>query len=145
MPNTSPEKKRILIDSSVIIAGLLSPSGGSAKVLNACREGGVFCYLSPAIRNEVVRNLPANQPSLKEQFERYASSCQTAEVKDEELNEFVGIVDEKDIHVIIAARNAGADVIVSLNRKHLLDNMRIRNVIHVRIITPKTLIREIAL
>jgi len=43
------------------------------------------------------------------------------------------------------ARNAGADVIVSLNRKHLLDNMRIRNVIHVRIITPKTLIREIAL
>ena len=64
-------KTRVFLDSSVIIAGLASASGGSHKVLALCELGLIDPFISAEVQNGLLAILggsPANRYPMKEDF-----------------------------------------------------------------------------
>ena len=53
-------KSIIFLDSSVLIAGLYSDKGGSAKILELIKEKKLTGFISPSIIEETKRNVERN-------------------------------------------------------------------------------------
>ena len=131
----------VVFDTSVLLAGLASPKGGSAKLLTFCRKRRIHGVVTkPIIRealthaerlhlkpDEVARNikkcfrtiLPAPDTSLTAGFEHTLS-------------------DPDDIHLLASSKEAHADYLVTLDQRHLLKKASF--IQEVAIVSPKQLI-----
>ncbi|MBI4127788.1 MAG: PIN domain-containing protein [Parcubacteria group bacterium] len=59
-----PERLRIFLDTSAIIAGLNSPNGAAGKILAACFSHRIIPIISPQIIEEAERNISSKFPQL---------------------------------------------------------------------------------
>lgn len=50
-------KLKVVLDSSVLIAGIFSSTGASSQIIKACAGGLIDNYISPEIISEVSRNV----------------------------------------------------------------------------------------
>jgi uncharacterized protein len=118
---------RVVIDTNVIVSGILSRTGAPAETLNAWRERRFLLLSSPAIIEEV--NAVLHYPHLKNKYQ----------LSDEEINLTITLLehdallvlgdadvtgsvpaDPKDEMFLACALGGLADVIVSGDH-HLLD------------------------
>lgn len=131
----------VFFNASVILAGLASPKGGSAKLLRLVREQKIRGVISEIILDEVVCR------SERVGIEKTVAAKKTATIfrqvlpaPDAQLvNRFHRIVlDPGDAHVLASTFQAKATVLVTLDRKHLLSLAK--SVRTFRILSPKQLI-----
>ncbi len=138
-------QKRVVVDTSVIVAALFSPSGGSAKVIDACRNGTLQCAVSISTKDEIYRNAERLRAALVQDFDALADCLPAVNPSAVLVDEFTDMTDPDDAHLLAACEEWGADYLVSLNRKHLLENKRAQSAIQARIVNPGELITLIGL
>jgi predicted nucleic acid-binding protein len=117
-------KPKLFIDASVFVAAAASPAGGSAAVLELGRRGRVRLLTSRLVLVEAERNTRQKLPTeALLGFYQYIGTLPikiTASVTEAEIARAARIVAEKDAHVLAAATKSRADVLLTLDRRHLL-------------------------
>ena len=116
-------KIKVLFNASVILSGINSPSGGSARVLSFVEKGIVDGLISEIIFDEVLRhsgkfniskdnifNYTANifNKVLVAPSESYVRKCSKK------------VVDEGDAHILATCLENSIHYLVTLDKKHLL-------------------------
>ena len=114
-------KIRVFLDSSVIIAGLASASGGSHKVLALAELGIIAPYISADVENEVLRNVAKKLPQAVAHFERLMRELHFTVIKtsEQEIEHARSIINEHDAPIMAAAISAKVNWLLSLD-KHFL-------------------------
>ncbi len=135
---------KIFLDASVIIAAMLSPAGGSAKVIRLGQLGDWAQITSQTVIDEVKDHTGKIGKSTNEinQFIKEHSVIVRQRMTKLEIKPFIGLVDESDAHLIAGSKLTGADFLVTLDKKHLL-KMDIKNRFKpLNIVNPEELLRQ---
>jgi predicted nucleic acid-binding protein len=121
--------QRVFIDASVLIAAAGSESGGSALVLEICGGSRYKALCSQRVLMEAQVNLRAkfSDDTLARFYRQLAALSPViappATASDEAP--YHDLATEKDAHVIASAVLGGAAYLISLDRRHLVnDNVR---------------------
>lgn len=137
-------KPKVFFNASVILAGLKSPRGGSAKVIRWAKSGKIQGFISEIIFDEVMRRSPKinwrPQITAKVIVPIFTASAAPASKLVKEYSRTV--TDLGDSHVLASARELNCDYLVSLDKKHLL--ALASKVKPFRIVTPGQLIKTLA-
>lgn len=115
------KSNRVFFDSSVLIAGLASPDGGSS-VLPAMAEMGLITpVISEMVVTEVIRNIEKKLPRCLHQYYRIfkALPFEIADPTEDCVISARKLINEKDAIILAAAMNAKIDFQVTLDRHFL--------------------------
>ncbi len=136
---------KIFLDASVIIPALLSPTGGSAKLIKFIKLKAVIGITSQNVIEEVERNSVkiGKNPQEIRQFINDNLILIRNKVTSTETKLYKSIVVEKDVHVVTGARLTKCDFLVTLDQKHLLKQEVVRAAKPLKITTPKELLTEL--
>ena len=133
-------KSKLFLDSSALIAGVLSPTGAARALLLMSEMGDVDLYISEHVIAETERSLARKVP---EALPEYRKTIKNADMKivgnlspDEVRACLYMIADPTDAPILAAAMKARADYLVTHNRKHFLDDPNVAERSGLRIGTP---------
>ena len=116
-------KIKVLFNASVVLSGINSPEGGSAKVLGLAKKRGITGYISEIILDEVLRHAEKFDLSKKEIMKFCLDSFSKVSLapdKDTVIKYQKVVADEGDAHVLASCEDEKADYLVTLDKKHLL-------------------------
>ena len=113
-------KTLIFFDAACLIAAAGSPTGGSAFLLAVCRRGFLRACSSQAVLIEAERNVRSKRPAADQEALRLIVtgpglmlvSLPPSALVEHYQEEFV-----EDAHVIAAAIGAGANYLITLDRR----------------------------
>ena len=130
--------KRIFIDSSVLFSALYSDRGHSSDLLKMAVRKEIVLVLNDVVLEESRRNLARYGQELVAYFDLIVESIpyEVVELTQEEIIEAARRVVLKDAPILAAARKAKADLLVSLDKKHLLGKPELAAFAGVEIVTP---------
>lgn len=116
---------KVFLDATCWVAAAGSPSGGSAEILRLARSGSFRIATTPLILAEAERNIRAKLPP--EAMSRFLTEILQTDIEvgqvpiQADLDRWKHLVAEKDTHVLAGSYLAGADVLVTLDRRHILN------------------------
>lgn len=128
------KRPRVLVDSSVIISALNSAAGAPALVIQAGRGDNrvVDLVVTPYITAEVERVIRDNFPQLAEKWLKLQEERILRTVKNPTIDNVTQaahlIDDPKDTPIVAAALLHKVDYLVTLDRKHFLENDRLAKI-----------------
>src|SRR5574340_412222 len=115
---------RVFFDASVIIAALLSPTGGSALLLKYVKAGKILGIISQTVVNEILEEDKIEKfKKSREEIEDFIAKSELVvreEITLEEIREYQNRVDIEDAHLIAGAKLTECAYLVSLDKKHLV-------------------------
>lgn len=132
----------VVFDTSVLLSGLASPKGGSAKLLSFCRGGRMHGVVSKPIIHEALTNaerLRLTPDEVARRIKKYFRRILPAPDPSLAASLEGTLSDSDDIHLLASSKEAHADYLVTLDRRHLLRKASL--IKHVAIVAPKQLIR----
>ncbi|MGH2447523.1 MAG: PIN domain-containing protein [Chloroflexota bacterium] len=112
---------KVCLDSSVLIAGAISPHGSARDLLDAGLDDRASLYLSTLVLQETERNLARKAPAALPMFRLFIDALrpQLVDPSTEQVLEAARVVEPKDAPIVAAALAAHADVLATYDRKHL--------------------------
>lgn len=131
---------KVFIDSSVLIAALISKDGGSAKILSFCEAGIFEGFISTQVIEEVGKTLKRKIPELIDRFEKLKFKSDLRVLK--KINPPVlkkaqnWIKDKKDVHILAAAKQLQVDVLLTLDLRHFIKDPEVAKKSNLQILTP---------
>ena len=138
---------RVFFDASVIIAALLSPTGGSAKVFRFVKLGLIKGITSQTVIEEVLeeKHFPKIKRSREETetFIDQSGLIVRKPITVDEIDPYQSLVDIDDAHLIAGAVLTKCEYLVTLDKKHLLRVDTKEKFLPLRIISPKELLEGI--
>jgi predicted nucleic acid-binding protein len=144
------EDRRILLflDACVLIAASHSSSGGSALVIEVCQGRRFKAAVSLKIIFEARTNIinKFGNPELI-RFYRLLAAMDPAMIPipvEEKLDYFKSLVPQKDIHVLASALQCGAQYLITLDRRHLINPVVLAAGLNIKIMTPGDFLKEVA-
>lgn len=138
-------RPRVLFNASVILAGIKSPKGGSAKVLRLASEKKVRGIISEVIFDETLKHAKKLNLSKSQVSQRCLGIFKGVILAPDErkVRKYRKVViDEGDCHVLASAEEAGASFLVTLDKKHLL--ILQGKIKRFKIVTPGELLKLLA-
>ena len=132
-------RPRVFLDTSVLLAGLASPRGASNVILALAEAGLLTLVVSEQVLVEAERNLQEKLPKAIPEYERFLNTCPLERIADPSTEDVVkakGIIHPKDASILVAAKSAQVDYLVTLNRKHFLDDPGVARTSGLRIGAP---------
>lgn len=138
---------RVFFDASVIIAAMLSPTGGSALLLKYAKAGKIVGITSQTVINEILeedktKRLKKSKAEI-EDFIANSGLVVREEISLEEIEPYQNRVDVEDAHLIAGANLTKCAYLVSLDKKHLIREDIKKKFLPLKIVSPKELIEEI--
>ena len=133
-------RPRVFLDTSALLAGLASPRGASNVIIALAEAGLLTLVVSEQVLVEAERNLQEKLPKAIPEYERLLSTCPLERIADpstRDVAKATGIIHRKDASILVAAKNAQVDYLVTLNRKHFLDDPGVARTSGVRIGAPE--------
>lgn len=122
MATQSLTKLRVFVDADVLFAGAASGSehGASLVVLRMAEITLIEAITSDQVLTEVERNLSAKMPAVLPAFRLLVDRCLkvVAIPTPTELNSFIGLADEKDLPILVAAQREKCPWLVTFNIRH---------------------------
>lgn len=114
---------KVFFDTSVLLASLRSPRGGSSELLRYAVVGSVQAFLSDDVIDETARHVHEVGPELRALFLNFLAVIPftSISVTAEEVRWATTFTDPKDSPIVAAAQKAGADYLVTLDKRHLLN------------------------
>jgi predicted nucleic acid-binding protein len=134
-------KAKVFFDSSALFAGVVSATG-AARALLLLSEGDVLIQVivSEQVIAETERNVARKLPRALPYYREALCSGAIKVVSDptgEEVKAHQGIIaHEADVPIIVAAIEAKADYLVTLDRQHFLDDPKVAQRSGLRIGSP---------
>ena len=114
---------KVFLDTSIFLASLRSPRGGSSEVLRYAVAGAVEAFLSDDVVDEVARHIHEVDPALRSLLLQYLAAIpfSVISVTADEVEWAATFTDSKDSFIVASAHKAGADYLVTLDKRHLLN------------------------
>jgi len=139
---------RVFFDASVIIAALLSPTGGSSMLLQYIKTGTIIGITSQTALEEVLeedkpKKLKRSREEIGE-FIAHSGLIIRESITTKEIAFYKDDVDEEDAHLFAGALLTKCTYLVSLDKKHVLRPDIKKKFFPLRIVTPKELLEEIS-
>lgn len=136
---------RVFIDASVIIAGLLSPKGGSSLLFQYIKQGIIVGVTSQTTIDEVVEHTDKIKKGEKEiaEFIVQHNLVVRKRIEKEAIKPYLDLVDNEDTHLIAGAILTKCDYLVTLDKKHLLRSDIKKKFLPLQIVSPKEVLEEI--
>lgn len=138
------ERWKVFLDTSALIAGIVSANGAAREVLRLCEAGAVELLVSRQVLIEADRNLSAKLPALVPDYRYLMQRMSPTLVEDptqEEVAQAVRVIHHKDAPILAAAISAEVDYLITWNTKHFHASSVIR-VVCFRIVTPGGFLEE---
>jgi len=116
--------KRVFLDASCWVAAAGSATGGSSLILKLARASYVRLVATRRVLQEAeynIRTKMGEEPLLR--YYQLLGSVElelVSPVTSEEEAKWSSLVTPKDAHVLAGAAKAKADVLISLDRRHIL-------------------------
>ncbi|RMF02361.1 MAG: PIN domain-containing protein [Chloroflexi bacterium] len=116
----------LFLDSSALFAGVVSSTGASrallllaeAKIITITISEQVIVETEHALARKIPRAIPAYRKALRSSNLRIIPTPTLADIAPH----LDIIAHQADVPVVVAAMKAQTDYLVTLNRKHFLDN-----------------------
>ncbi len=114
---------RVFLDSNVILSGLISDAGAPRVILD------ILSLELPAIMGltgryniiEIERNIGKKAPTILPVYKEYLSKLHLDIVplpSSADIAKYGGLIDSKDVPVLVSAINARADFLVTGDKRH---------------------------
>ncbi len=135
--------KTVFVDSSVLFSAVSSVTGGSAKLFTL---QSVSLVTSRVVLVEVERNVRGKLAEYHlERFFLLVSYLKVLDITPEDhlIEEAKQVIVPKDAVILAQAKQAGTDVLVTLDRKHFFTTKVFHFVLPQKVVTPKILLEEI--
>lgn len=121
----------VFLDANVFFSAARSPEGGSAFVLALAKSGRIMASANEYVLWEAERNLRnLGYFCLLNHYQNITDSglmiYPTRGMPESEVRLLRSYVLAKDIPVLIGALQSKADVLITLDKKHLLDNQGLK-------------------
>ena len=138
---------KVLIQSSVLFSAALSLKGGSRQVLNLAKQGKIYAFTSQDIIDEVKEHLKQDYPKHANQLDEFIKNYNLEiypPLTEKEVLPFkIGYVQDKDdVHVVAVAAKLDVDYLISLDKKHFLQNTKLAHKLGIRIVSPGEFLQE---
>lgn len=138
---------RIFFDASVIIAALLSPTGGSSLLFRYIKLRKIVGITSQTVIEEILEeDKPEKIRKSKEEIEQFIAQSGlivTETITIDDILPFKDQVDVEDAHLIAGAKLTKCSYLVTLDKKHLLKKNIQERFLPFRLASPKELLEEI--
>jgi predicted nucleic acid-binding protein len=134
---TSPD---LFFDSSALFAGIVSASGASRALLVLAEAGQVAITVSEQVVAEteraVARKIPRALPDFREAI-RATCLHLARDPSSDEIKAYADIIaHQADVPIVVAAMQVKTDYLVTLNRRHFIDDPGVAERSKLRIGTP---------
>jgi len=134
------KKYNIFLDSSALVAGVLSEKGAAHVLLLLGESKDILLSVSEMVIVESVRAITLKSPRNVPVFRNaivLSNLIIVRDPSDEEVeSNFYLINDPHDVPILLAAMKAGVDYLVTHNRRHFLDDPKVAERSGLRIGTP---------
>lgn len=136
---------KIYFDASVIIAAILSKTGGSAKLLQFARLGVIAAVTSQTAAEEVEGHALKIDKTLTEirQFIKDNKIVVREKISKTEEEPYLGLVEEDDIHIVVGAKSTKCDFLITLDKKHLLKKEVKKLLKPLKVVSPKEYLEKL--
>lgn len=133
------------MDASVLFAASYSSTGASREITRLAFRGQVRLVISEDVVEEAERNLAAKRPDAVEVLHQILDSVpfQIVTPTPEEVQQAASYTANKDAPIVAAAKTSGADKLVSLDRRHLIDVAKVAKRSGLEIVLPEEALRQI--
>lgn len=133
-------KIRVFLDSSAIMAGVISSAGAARVLLVMSETGQIEIFISEQVIVESERSLARKVPQSLPNFRQTLKEAQPKIIKDptpqQTKDHLYMIADPDDVSILLAAMQANVDYLATHNRKHSLDDPKVAERSGIRIGTP---------
>jgi predicted nucleic acid-binding protein len=122
-------KAKLFLDSSALFAGIASPSGAARVLLLLGETGQIALLVSEQVIAEteraVARKIPGILPELRQAILKSGLLILPDPPAEVVLRRLDWISHAADASILVAAAQAEVDYLVTLNRKHFLDDPQV--------------------
>jgi predicted nucleic acid-binding protein len=130
----------LFLDSSALIAGIVSTKGAARALLLLAESGLVTVTISEQVLAETERAIARKVPHALSDLRQAILASQARIVRDpapEEVKAHPDLISHPaDVPIVLAAMQAKVDYLVTLNRKHFIDDPSVAEKSGLRIGTP---------
>lgn len=137
---------RVYFDASVIIASILSSTGGSSKLLRYVKDNKLVGITSQTALDEVLGKTEKIKKS-KVEIETFIAKSRLLVrryITLKEIDPCKDLIDQEDAHLIAGAVLTKSTHLVGLDKKHLLREDIKKRFLPLQIVSPKELLEDIA-
>lgn len=134
------KKENIFLDSSALIAGIISETGAAHVLLQLGETEDIALTISELVLNETERSIARKKP---ENLEIAKQEIQKSNIKvlqdpsQEEIQANLYLIDDPDdVPILLAAIKAKVDYLATHDHKHFLDNPKVAERAGIKIGTP---------
>ncbi|HEX9388592.1 MAG TPA: PIN domain-containing protein [Anaerolineales bacterium] len=125
------KKLNIFLDSSALIAGVLSETGAAHVLLLLGESEDILLTVSEMViiesERSIARKSPRNIPILRNSIIRSNLQIVRDPLPKEVKSNLYLISDPADVPILLAAMKAKVDFLVTHNRRHFLDDPKVAN------------------
>jgi len=133
-------RTEIFLDSSALFAGIVSPNGAARVLLLLAEAGEVHATVSEQVIAETERALARKAPAALPAYRQAIRQARLRIVHNpppEQVAAAQGqVAHPPDVSIVLAAVRAQIDYLVTLNRKHFIDDPTVAQRSGLRIGTP---------
>ena len=130
----------LFLDSSALIAGIVSAKGAARALLLLAESGQIAVTISEQVLAETERAIARKVPLALSDLRQAILTSQAQIVRDpspEEVNAHPNLISHPaDAPIVLAAMQAKVDYLVILNRKHFIDDLEVARKSGLKIGTP---------
>lgn len=138
--------KKVFIDSSVLVSACASNTGASALILGLSKNNQLITYISLEVIAEARKNV-ISKLGLRGQknlaiYLKKANLNLTPSPSPEKIKECESFINEKDAPILASALNSDSEIILSLDKKHFIQE-KVKDYVKPRLIqTPGEFIQQ---
>jgi len=133
-------KIKVFLDSSAVIAGIISSTGAARVLLVMSENGQIETFISEQVIVESERSIARKVPHALPEFRQTLKDAGLKVVHkptQEEIEENISLIaDPDDVPILLAAMKAHVDYLATHNRKHFLDDPKVAEKSGLKIGTP---------
>lgn len=136
---------RVFIDSSVLIAASYSSTGASREIIRQAIRGKIELVISNLVLEETSANLSIKAPEALPAYQQFLDVIpfETISPTKRQVLEAAEYTDLKDAPIVAAAKRAGVDYLVSLDRRHLVRVPEVARRSGLKIVLPGELLQKL--
>jgi predicted nucleic acid-binding protein len=133
-------KIKVFLDSSALIAGVISSTGAARILLVMSETGQIEVFISEHVIAESERALARKVPHALPEFRQSIRDAQPKIVQNptqKEIRDHLYLIgDPGDVPILLAAMKAKVDYLATHNRRHFLDDAAVAEKTGLKIGTP---------
>ena len=134
------KKVNIFLDSSALIAGIISETGAAHVLLQLGETEDIILIISEVVVNETKRSIARKSPDNLDDIQKEIKKSRVKIVSDplgEEVQANLYLMDDpNDVPILLAAMKAKVDYLATHDHKHFLDDPKVAERSGLKIGTP---------